>query len=672
MNAQQVTFVFNLTDDITAPLNTIIEKLGGVEVKTGQVTSKLNLFSSKIQEIGGKAFLWNQIGQAVRSFNDNLTQAIKPGVEFNRTLQELSAITKVTGDALDKVGNNARKTAKIFGLEPAQSLESYKLLLSQLTPELAKTPDVLDKMARNVAILSKQMGGNATSAAEVLTTAMNQYGVDLNNPLEASKEMTRMMNVMSAAAAEGSAELPNIKAAIENSGMAAKMSGVSFEELNASIQTLDKAGKKGSEGGIALRNVLGKLSEGRFLPKTAKDELEAAGIDVNALGDKSKSLTERLSLLKPIMQDTALMTELFGRENKDAAVALIQGIDLTEEYKKKITGTNDAQRQADVIMGSYSEKMKRLNAWFQDIGISIFKVGKYFAPLVGIFTDAIVMFANLKPALSVLTAGLVKINAKLGISTLAVNLFSRSFWVGIYTGIIPSLRALGLAIYNIPIIGWIAAIIAGLIALGTYLYNTSETVRGFFKGLWRFIVTFFQNAGKLFSGLGKIIWGALTFNWSMFSEGLSQIKSIGQKAGQNYQKGFQEGVADIKQKKFNEKIDKEAEKNGLTREEYLAAVKEANSKNITVAQLLSQKNNTGFNADNYNPNSISNNINSLKTTAETTGGNKAEIKNNNIKIDSIIKSLTIQCTTLTEGVQKAKNVVADGLMSVIRDAETIL
>ena len=35
--------------------------------------------------------------------------------------------------------------------------------------------------------------------------------------------------------------------------MAAKGAGVSFEETNAAIQVLDKAGKKGAEGGVALR-----------------------------------------------------------------------------------------------------------------------------------------------------------------------------------------------------------------------------------------------------------------------------------------------------------------------------------------------------------------------------------------------------------------------------------
>lgn len=90
--------------------------------------------------------------------------------------------------------------------------------------------------------------------------------------------------------------------------MAAKSANVSFEETNAAIQVLDKAGKKGSEGGVALRNTLAILSQGGFLPKDTQEELKKAGIDVLALGDKSKSLKERLEMLKPVLNYTAFTT----------------------------------------------------------------------------------------------------------------------------------------------------------------------------------------------------------------------------------------------------------------------------------------------------------------------------------------------------------------------------
>ena len=51
-------------------------------------------------------------------------------------------------------------------------------------------------MGNCIATTSKLMGGDGVAAAEVLTTAMNQYGISLDDPMKASAEMARMMNVM--------------------------------------------------------------------------------------------------------------------------------------------------------------------------------------------------------------------------------------------------------------------------------------------------------------------------------------------------------------------------------------------------------------------------------------------------------------------------------------------
>lgn len=75
-------------------------------------------------------------------------------------------------------------------------MEGYKLLLSQLTPELGKCPEALKAMGDAIQTTRKLMGGDGTAAAEVLTTAMNQYGVSLDDPMEASRKMVEMMNAM--------------------------------------------------------------------------------------------------------------------------------------------------------------------------------------------------------------------------------------------------------------------------------------------------------------------------------------------------------------------------------------------------------------------------------------------------------------------------------------------
>lgn len=368
-------FNFDVKDsNILAIFNNIENSFAKIDTSLDIVNKSLNIFQQNSQKTAEsvKRISLSSLLDQIERVSNGLQSLSAPGFAFSSSLADLSAIADVSGQALENIGNQARQSAKKFGGDAAQAVETYKLLLSQLSPELGKFPKALGDMGDNIQILSKQMGGNATSAAEVLTTAMNQYQVSMDDPAQASKTMADMMNIMAAAAREGSAELPQIKAALEQAGMAAKTANVSFADTNAAIQVLDKAGKKGSEGGVALRNIMTTLARGRFLPKDVKQELAAAGVKVSDLTNKNKTLAERLKPLQKVMNDGALITKLFGRENSNAAIALLSQIDEVQRLGVAIEGTNTAFEQAAVIMETPAEKLKRIQANVDDLKLTLF------------------------------------------------------------------------------------------------------------------------------------------------------------------------------------------------------------------------------------------------------------------------------------------------------------
>jgi len=359
----------------------------------------------------------------------SLSSLSAPGIALEKNLAELSAITGVTGEGLKAIEMAARDTAKTFGTSAVDNVEAYKMMLSQLSPDIAKNSEAMKLMGENVNILSKQMGGDTIAATDVLNTSLNQFGVSMEDPIKAAKVMTEMMNVMSAAAQNGSAELPQIKQALEQVGMVAKTTGLSFAETNAYIQLLDQAGKKGSEGGVALRNVLTTLSEGRFTSKLAADGLKAAGISTDYLADSSIPLHERLKTLRKIQGDTALMTKVFGKENMAAAIALINTADEAEAMTQKIEGTNSAVEQAGVIMESAAEKNARITAQVEDFKIALFNAtggGIGYASVIGDITKEI---TNLAPLLRGLYNGITfLINAEKRAGILSVK---TAVWAGV-------------------------------------------------------------------------------------------------------------------------------------------------------------------------------------------------------------------------------------------------
>lgn len=422
---------------------------GGMRNAAGNANNLNNV----LKKIGETAFHLNNIRQAVQGFTSDLMAAVQPGISLNSQMKDLQAITGVTNSQLEVISKSARQNAKDFGIDAAQGVEAYKLILSQLGPEIAKTPAALSAMGRNAAVLSKQMAGDVAGATQILTTAMNQYAVSLDDPIQASKTMAVMMDIMSNAAQEGSAELPQIKSALEQAGMMAKTANVSFAELNAAIQVLDKAGKKGAEGGVAIRNVLAEMSQGAMnSPKTIA-MLQAAHISITKLADNSLTFGQRLAMLKPIAGDAAAMTQLFGKENVAAAMALVQGTKYMEDLTEKTLKQGTAQEMAGTVMDSWQEKMNRMNAWMKDLGISIFNATDGFLPFIQMGMGGLQVMANLA-AITQVFGRISLMSAIRGIGTMLVSMGS---WIATTTAATLAQLGLNAAMYANPL---------GLLVLG--------------------------------------------------------------------------------------------------------------------------------------------------------------------------------------------------------------
>ena len=176
----------------------------GVSATTKWILEVINRASAPLRDIQGRAKAaqrgvsglqnsfkrlsaidYYAIGQSVGILGSQIQQAARPGVQFQDALADVQAITGVTGEALEKLGSKARKSAKDFGGAASNSLNTYKVILSRLGPGIAKNQQALDGMERNVRVLSKTMGNDATAAVDALSTAMLQFGVDLSDPTAA-------------------------------------------------------------------------------------------------------------------------------------------------------------------------------------------------------------------------------------------------------------------------------------------------------------------------------------------------------------------------------------------------------------------------------------------------------------------------------------------------------
>ena len=707
MSSYAFNYSFNITGNCSAAVEEIAENVDALNRKIKDSTGFFDTFQSTVFKV-------NQCSEYINNLSNSIDELMRPGADLNAQLADLAAISGAAGKELAIIEENARATAIAFGGSAAQSVEAYKLLLSQLSPELTKYPAALRAMGDNIAILSKTMGGDATAAATVLTTAMNQFGVSLADPMEASEKMAEMMNIMAAAGREGSAELPTIQKALEQCGMMAKASGVSFAEANAAIQALDKAGKKGAEGGVALRNVMSILGQGRFLPKDVQQELAAAGVDINDLTDKSKSLTERMRALQPVMNDSALFTKLFGRENSAAAMALMQSLDQVDAWTEAITGTNTAVDQSQIIMETYDERLSRIRARFDDIKISIFNATGDLGIWTSVIAQALVPIAQLVPLITGMGQAMVWIkglqwasmwsniqgllyasriqmlmmNRELITGQFASNGFlinitratlavARFATVGVWNGIkalgsfvlslvtggtasatfagiastsfaafktaaVTACRAVGVAIKNIPVIGWIIAAISAIAALFAYFWNTSAKFRGVVKGIGAFFVAVFKG-----------LWDTAKEVLSKVADALGSIFKLDFKAAKNALSGIGTAFADYGKaaaSAFQNAYNEEVAKSKAANTDDAAAI--AGVQGIEVPEPETPETNP-----------IANNIGGIGGGADSSD----RIKNINITIDSLVGSLTIETTNMHESAERIKDMITEALLGAVND-----
>lgn len=710
---QNFDYQFNVGGNFTATMD-------GMAESTGRFNAAVEGTHSWLGKLGQTLAVWDLASNYVSKFNDTLGGLSSSGISLDSQMHDLSAVAGVVGDGLKQIEGYARSSAKAFGIDASQAVEGYKLLLSQLSPELGKYPEALQAMGNCIATTSKLMGGDGVAAAEVLTTAMNQYGISLDDPMKASAEMARMMNVMAAAGQAGSAELPAIKVALQQCGMAAKAANVSFEETNAAIQVLDKAGKKGSEGGVALRNVLSTLAAGRFLPEKTQEELQKAGINVSALTDKTKPLKERLETLKPLLKDDALLSALFGRENANAALALINGTESLQDFTEAVTGTSSAEEQAAIIMDSYAERQARINQQFEDFKITVFQatgdLGIWLSTLMGalvplsqlmplligvgnlmawikglqwaamwsrvqgfIYAARLQMafmnrelitgqfasngfFINITRAtLAVLRFATVGIfQALKGLGALVLSFVTGGTASATFAGVasasfgafklaaVTACRAVSVAIMNIPIIGWIAAAIAALVALGVYFWNTSAKFRATLKGLGASFVAVFKGiwdlAKNVFGSIGDLIKAAFSLDGQGIKDAINRLKGGFSEFGTNVGKAFNDAYnAEMAASKKAE----EAKKKG--KPDPNAAGGEVPT--VDVPTVTSPDPTGG--------------------SLGTVGGGKSEgsgkIRNITVNVDKLVERFEIHTTNLSEDLGKVKDMVGEALLSALND-----
>ncbi len=366
------------------------------EVKKNQAElAKLDQAAEQVEKSLGNVNKGSSIGEKFAKFGlaangiqqvaGALGDVVKVGVEFDDTLKAVGAVTGASAEVLTDLGNRGRSLALTFGGSASDQLKSFQGILSKFGAQVADSPAALSKMAESVNILAKAGGIDAAQAMDALTDTMLQMGLVTGDANKDAENSVRVIDALASSAQIGAAEIPDVAASMLQVGVAAKGANLSVEATAGALQVLAVGGKKGSEAGIALRNVLGLIQKASG---PAEETMKKFGTSSKELGQilTTQGLGPALEKIRAGMnklgsdaeRNAALMT-IFGTENSAAAGILLENTGNIKDFTTKIedavklgaAGAAGAVQQANINMQSAGAVISRIKARVEDTFVGI-------------------------------------------------------------------------------------------------------------------------------------------------------------------------------------------------------------------------------------------------------------------------------------------------------------
>lgn len=280
------------------------------------------------------------------------------------------------------------------------------------------------------------------------------------------------------------------------------------------------------------------------------------------------------------------------------------------------------------------EASQGVSTWVSSLSTANAKTGSFANQSAGTFT-------KLKNAISVTSKSAGK--GLIGMLSSFASAASACF--GLFKTVAVSVcRTIGFAVMSIPIIGWIAAIIAAITALFVYLYQTNAGFRGFIDGLGNAIKEFFGGIWGYISECAEGMIGLLKgifnpANWFSddykFSDHFDKLINADKKFSSKIINGFKEGQ--------DKSLQESAAKEGATDDEEQLSIAEAGGGNT-----------------------INEGIGSIGG-----GGGENKIRNINTQIGSLIERFEIHTNNIGNDIGNVRNMVAEALVSAVNDLNTV-
>lgn len=630
MSTFTIPTIFTAIDKMTAPLRKMAAGVQGIADKSQAFTDRSERAFRRLTPAlssAAKEFLSFASAAAISA-------AVVGGVMFSvQSLKDyetaVSSFRTIVSDVSDKDFakyqdkiNEVARTTKKSSVETAAAFEK----IAGLNSEFAKTADGIGQVSAAAITLSKASGDELGASAESLVGIMNQFNL-------AAEQSNRTINVLAAGAGVGAASIVNTAESFKNFGSVASGANISLEQSVGLIQTLGKFSVFGAEAGTKLRGSVLKLQQ-------AGVGYASGQFDINNALAEAK---EKIDKLRTAKEKDAAVLAMFGAENISTGKILLNNISLFEEYTKGVTGTSEAQKQAEIRSNTLSIKLEEMKAaWVNlitgsDGANSSLETAKRtigfltdnLDTIVSVGTKVLLFFAAWKVTIIAARTALLIYNVALGVSSAlsstasiavganttalaAYNFTSKMVTASIWLwttaqtaiNILMTANPIGLIIVGVAaLIALIAAIIIKYDEWGaalTFVLGPLGMIINLiqsFRRNWEMITSAFENGGFIagIKAIGVAIFDMILMPLQQIFELIEKIPGLGDLGWSSAVEGFRKDIgATIETKEeVNPKL---AEQNGLVQR-----LENTNTSNVNL-NVNDPNNRTTVQTENLPPN----------------------------------------------------------------------
>lgn len=307
------------------------KRSAGAEAATGSLRRESRNLNSTMATLGRTATVVGSAMLAAFSFR----QTIGTLAEFGKSMSQVRAITRATGEEFEQMRDLALKMGSSTEFTASQAAGGLKFLGQagfEASEAVAALPSVLD--------LATASGMGLAEAADIASNIMSGFGIE-------AAETARVADILAAASSRSNTNVQQLGQAMKFVAPVADSVGASIEDTAAAIGKLSDAGLQSSRAGTGLRATLAALSKPTDMAQEALSEMGLTAQEINPALNDINDIFRRLGTSGMTFTQAV---SIFGREAASSALILAGAADEIERFGKELgMSAGEAKRMADMM-----------------------------------------------------------------------------------------------------------------------------------------------------------------------------------------------------------------------------------------------------------------------------------------------------------------------------------